>query len=113
MAASENVAETDDALLHHAKGHDRMEATASQTGARPNPVPVARTVALDAGYVRATPTAGSKQVEILIGNIASGHRRLNTFAAVAAAGVSLAGPYALSAGGRRLPLRPDGHDGLR
>src|SRR5512134_1501622 len=64
---------------------ERIEATATQP---PNAVPVAMTVALDTGYVRATPSAGSRQLEILIGNIANANRRLNTFAAVAAAGVS-------------------------
>jgi hypothetical protein len=67
---------------------ERMKAAARQIGVPPNPVPVAMTVALDTGYVRATPSAGSRQIEILIGNIANGNRRLNTFAAVAAAGVS-------------------------
>jgi hypothetical protein len=66
----------------------QMEATVKQIAMPPKPVPMAMTVALDTGYVRATPSTGSRQLEILIGNIANANRQLNTFAAVAAAGAS-------------------------
>jgi hypothetical protein len=73
---------------HTAAIAKRMEATAKRIAMPPKPVPMAMTVALDTGYVRATPSTGSRQIEILIGNNASGSRRLNVFAAVAAAGAS-------------------------
>jgi hypothetical protein len=65
-----------------------LEADAEPIETLPSPVPAVMTVALDTGYVRAISATGGRQLEILIGNIARGNRRLNTFTAVAAAGAS-------------------------